>query len=196
MIRYLVERLLQAGLLLVGVSFVTFLLLYILPADPARQMAGRSATAETVESIHKQLGLDLPFHQRYARYLGSLVQGDLGRSYMQKTEVSVIIMSRLPATLLLMAGAIFFELLIGLSAGVYAAVRQGSRIDHGVMVLSFIGVSTPHFVAGILMLYVFAVKLEWFPVGGYGTLRHLILPALTLGLLGAGWYSRMMRSSM
>lgn len=196
MIRYLIARLLQAGLLLVGVSFVTFLLLYILPADPARQMAGRSATAETVENIHKQLGLDLPFHQRYARYLGSLVQGDLGRSYMQKTEVTEIIMSRLPATLLLMAGAIFFELLIGLSAGVYAAVRQGLRTDHGVMVLSFIGVSTPHFVAGILMLYVFAVKLEWFPVGGYGTLRHLILPALTLGLLGAGWYSRMMRSSM
>lgn len=196
MIRYLIERLLQAGLLLVGVSFVTFLLLYILPADPARQMAGRSATPETVENIRKQLGLDLPFHQRYARYLGSLVQGDLGRSYMQKTEVAEIIMSRLPATLLLMAGAIFFELLIGLSAGMYAAVRQGLRTDHGVMVLSFIGVSTPHFVAGILMLYVFAVKLEWFPVGGYGTLQHLILPALTLGLLGAGWYSRMMRSSM
>lgn len=196
MISYIVKRLLQAAMLLVGVSFVTFLLLFILPADPARQMAGRSATAETVANIHKQLGLDLPFHQRYARYLGHLVRGDLGRSYMQKTEVSEIIKSRLPATLLLMAGAIFFELLIGISAGVYAAVRQGSRGDHGVMILSFIGVSTPHFVAGILMLYVFSVQLEWFPVGGYGTWQHLVLPALTLGMLGAGWYSRMIRSSM
>lgn len=196
MIRYLSGRILQAALLLVGVSFVTFLLLYILPADPARQIAGRSATPETVATIRQQLGLDLPFHQQYGRYLGNLVQGDLGRSYAQKTEVAEIVASRLPATLLLMLAAILCELVIGLAIGIFAAVRQGSRSDDAVMVLSFIGVSTPQFVAGILMLYVFAVQLDWFPVGGYGEFRHLVLPALTLGVLGAGWYSRMMRSSM
>jgi len=196
MIRYLANRIGQTTFLLVGVSFITFVLLYILPADPARQIAGRSATPETVETIRKQLGLDLPFHQQYGRYLGSLVQGDLGRSYAQKTEVAEIVAARLPATLLLMLAAIVCELSIGLAIGIFAAVRQGSRADHGVMMLSFIGVSTPQFVAGILMLYVFAVQLDWFPVGGYGEFRHLVLPALTLGLLGAGWYSRMMRSSM
>jgi peptide/nickel transport system permease protein len=196
MTRYLIGRIAQAALLLVGVSFITFLLLYILPADPARQIAGRSATPETVETIRKQLGLDLPFHQQYGRYLANLAQGDLGRSYAQKTEVAEIVAARLPATLLLMVAAIACELIIGLAIGIFAAVRQGSRSDSGAMVLSFVGVSTPQFVAGILMLYVFAVQLDWFPVGGYGEFRHLVLPALTLGILGAGWYSRMMRSSM
>jgi len=196
MTRYLLGRIAQAVLLLIGVSFITFLLLYILPADPARQIAGRSATPDTVETIRKQLGLDLPFHQQYGRYLTNLAQGDLGRSYAQKTEVAEIVAARLPATLLLMTAAITCELLIGLGIGIFAAVRQGSRSDSGAMVLSFVGVSTPQFVAGILMLYVFAVQLDWFPVGGYGEFRHLVLPALTLGILGAGWYSRMMRSSM
>lgn len=196
MTRYLLGRIAQAILLLVGVSFITFLLLYILPADPARQIAGRSATPETVETIRKQLGLDLPFHEQYGRYLVNLAQGDLGRSYAQKTEVAEIVAARLPATMLLVVAAIVCELILGLAIGVFAAVRQGTRTDSGVMILSFIGVSTPQFVAGILMLYVFADRLEWFPVGGYGEFRHLVLPALTLGILGAGWYSRMMRSSM
>lgn len=196
MIRHLAGRLGQAALLLVGVSFITFILLYILPADPARQLAGRSATAETVETIRQQLGLDRPFHEQYLRYLGNLVQGDLGRSYTQKTEVAEVVAARLPPTLLLMAAAIVVELAIGLTIGVLAALRPGSRFDQGAMIVSFIGVSTPQFVGGILMLYVFSVQLDWFPVGGYGTFRHLVLPAVTLGVLGAGWYSRMMRSSM
>lgn len=196
MIRYLAGRLGQAALLLVGVSFITFILLYILPSDPARQLAGRSATPETVETIRQQLGLDRPFHEQYLRYLGNLAQGDLGRSYAQKTEVAEVVAARLPPTLLLMAGAIVVELLIGLTIGVLAALRPGSRLDQGAMIVSFIGVSTPQFVGGILMLYVFSVQLDWFPVGGYGTFRHLVLPAVTLGVLGAGWYSRMMRSSM
>jgi len=195
-IRHLAGRLGQAALLLVGVSFITFILLYILPADPARQLAGRSATPETVETIRQQLGLDRPFHEQYLRYLGNLVQGDLGRSYTQKTEVAEVVAARLPPTLLLMAAAIVVELMIGLTIGVLAALRPGSRFDQGAMIVSFIGVSTPQFVGGILMLYVFSVQLDWFPVGGYGTFRHLVLPAVTLGVLGAGWYSRMMRSSM
>jgi peptide/nickel transport system permease protein len=166
------------------------------PADPVRQIAGRSATAETVESIRRQLGLDLPLWQQYLRYLGNLLQGDLGRSYIQKTEVTTLILSRLPATLLLLAGAICVELLIGLSAGIFAATRRGRTSDRLVMILSFAAVSAPQFVVGILLLYVFAVQLGWFPIGGYGTFAHLVLPAVTLGVLGMGWYARMMRSSM
>ena len=196
MARYLGQRLALAALLLVGVSLVTFVLLYVMPADPARQIAGRSATAETVETIRHQLGLDQPLHVQYGRYLGGLLQGDLGRSYAQKTEVAEIVASRLPATLLLMVAAIACELAIGLVIGVLAAVRPDSRLDGAAMLASFVAVSTPQFVAAMLMLYVFSVRLDWFPVGGYGEWRHLVLPALTLGLLGSGWYSRMMRSSM
>jgi len=193
---YLARRLFQSALILIGITLVTFVLLYLVPADPARQIAGRSASAETVASIRRELGLDLPFHQQYWRYLVSLAQGDLGRSYLQRTEVSELIWSRLPASLLLMAGAILCELALGLTMGVVAALRRGRATDQALMVLSFVGVSAPQFVVGILLLYVFAVKLGWFPIGGYGTFAHLVLPSLTLGLLGAGWYARMMRSSM
>jgi peptide/nickel transport system permease protein len=196
MAAYLLRRLGQTLLILIGISLVTFILLYILPADPARQIAGRSATPETVANIRAQLGLDQPFLVQYWRYATGLLHGDFGRSYLQKTEVAELIASRLPATLLLMAGAIISELAIGLTMGMVAAVRRGSKLDQGLMVLSFVGVSTPQFVIGILLLYVFAVLLGWFPIGGYGTFRHLVLPSLTLGLLGAGWYARMMRSAM
>src|SRR3546814_317415 len=110
MAAYLARRLAGSALILIGISLVTFVLLYLLPADPARQIAGRSATAATVESIREQLGLNLPFYERYLRYVGSLLQGDLGRSYIQKTEVNTLIASRLPPSLLLMAAGIAAEL--------------------------------------------------------------------------------------
>jgi peptide/nickel transport system permease protein len=193
---YVARRVLEALLILFGISVVTFILLYLLPADPVRQIAGRSATAATVESIRHQLGLDLPLPQQYGRYLWGLLHGDLGRSYLQKTEVGALIWSRLPATLLLMAGAIVCELVLGLTMGLVAALKRGSGLDQGLMLISFIGVSAPQFVVGILLLYVFAVQLGWFPIGGYGHFSNLVLPSITLGFLGAGWYSRMMRSSM
>ena len=196
MIGYFLRRLVQSLLILLGVSIITFVLLYWLPADPVRQIAGRSATAQTVENIRQQLGLDQPLWVQYWRYLTGLVQGDLGRSYLQKTEVSTLIASRLPASLLLMAGAIFAELLLGLSMGIVAALRRSTTMDQSLMIVSFIGVSAPQFVVGLLLLYVFAVQLGWFPIGGYGTFSHLVLPSMTLGILGSGWYSRMMRSSM
>ena len=196
MAAYLARRLLQSALILLGVSVITFLLLFIVPADPARQIAGRSASPEMVENVRVQLGLNLPFHERYLRYLGALVRGDLGRSYLQKTEVATLISARLPATLLLMVGAIVSELVIGLTMGVLAAIWRNRKIDQVLMVVSFIGVSAPQFVIAILLLYVFGVYLDWLPISGYGHFSNLVLPSLTLGLLGAGWYSRMMRSSM
>ena len=196
MVAYLVRRLVQSALILLGVSFITFLLLFVLPADPVRQIAGRSATAQTIANIREQLGLDQPFIVQYARYLGGLVQGDMGRSYLQKTEVASLIAARLPASLLLMAGGIACELVLGLTMGVIAAIRRGRALDQSLMIGSFVAVSAPQFVVALLLLYVFAVRLGWFPIGGYGTFAHLVLPALTLGVLGSGWYSRMMRSSM
>lgn len=120
----------------------------------------------------------------------------MGRSYLQRAEVSELIASRLPASLLLMLAAIVTELIFGLTIGIVAALRRNRPADHGLMIFSFVSISAPQFVIGILLLYVFAVKLGWFPIGGYGTFSHVVLPAITLGFLGAGWYSRMMRSSM
>lgn len=193
---YVARRLGAAVLILFGISVVTFLLLYLLPADPARQIAGRSASAQTVENIRAQLGLDQPLLVQYGRYASGLLRGDLGRSYLQRAEVSELIASRLPASLILMAAGIVAELVIGLGMGIAAAVRRGRPADQALMVTAFVFVSAPQFVVGILLLYVFAVQLGWFPIGGYGTLSHVVLPALTLGLIGAGWYGRIMRSSL
>lgn len=196
MAAYFLRRLIQSALILLGVSFITYVLLFVLPADPVRQIAGRAATAQTVENIRQQLGLDQPFLVQYGRYLANLVQGDLGRSYLQKTEVGDLITSRLPATLLLMLAGIAAELVLGLTMGIAAAMMRGRFGDQVLMMTSFVTVSAPQFVVSLLMLYIFAVKLGWFPIGGYGTAAHLVLPAVTLGILGSGWYSRMMRSSM
>ncbi|MGV8954270.1 MAG: ABC transporter permease, partial [Cypionkella sp.] len=145
MAAYLFRRLVQSLLILLGVSFITFMLLYVLPADPVRQIAGRSATTETVENIRRQLGLDQPFLVQYGRYLWGLIQGDMGRSYLQKTEVASLIASRLPATLLLMLAAILSELVIGLLMGVTAALWRGKWPDQVLMMASFVTVSAPQF---------------------------------------------------
>ena len=196
MLALLGKRLVQSVLILFGVAAITFVLLYALPADPARMLAGRSATAQTVENIRRELGLDQPLPVQFTQYVGGLVQGDLGRSYAQKTEVVTLIAARLPATLTLMAAGIFLEVLLGVVLGSIAALNRGGLLDRTVMMSAFVGVSAPQFVVALLLLYVFAATLGWFPMSGYGTAAHVVLPAATLGLLGAGWYARMVRSAM
>ncbi len=192
----LARRLSQAVGILFGVALITFLLLHYLPADPAALVAGRSANAQMIASVRHQLGLDLPVPEQFWRYLTGLVQGDLGRSYIQRSQVATLIVARIPATLLLMAAGIAVEVALGLVFGILAAVRRNGVVDRLVMTLAFMGVSSPQFVLALLLLYVFAAHLGWFPMSGFGTVRHVVLPALTLGLLGAGWYARMVRSAM
>lgn len=196
MARYLVLRLGQALLVLFGITLVAFVITFLVPADPARMIAGQSATAETVQRIRHELGLDLPLPAQFGRYLRHVLRGDLGRSYAQKVDVAALLRSRFPATVELMVAGIVFELLIGLPAGILAAVRRDSWLDRTVMVGAFLGVSAPQFAVGLLLLYLVAFKLQVLPLGGYGGLSHVLLPALTLGIAGGGWYARVMRSAM
>ncbi|TMI72206.1 MAG: ABC transporter permease, partial [Bacillati bacterium ANGP1] len=193
---YLIRRLAQSVVILLGVTVITFALLYALPADPARMIAGRSATADTVARIRSELGLDQSLPVQYARYLGRLLRGNLGRSYAQKIEVTDLLRSRLAATFWLMLGGIAFELLIGLPAGMLSALRRRSAVDSSVMLGAFLGVSAPQFVVGLFLLYWLAYRWGLFPLGGYGTPAHVILPAFALGIAGGGWYARVMRSAM
>ena len=196
MLQSIARRLAGSVLILFGVAAITFVLLYLLPADPAVNLAGRSATAQTVANIRHELGLDRPLAVQFLNYVGNLAQGDLGRSYTQKTEVITLIMARLPATLILMAAGIAVEVALGLVFGIIAAINRGGPIDRLVMTMCFVGVSAPQFVVALLLLYVFALMLGWFPMSGFGTISHVVLPAVTLGVLGAGWYARMVRSAM
>jgi peptide/nickel transport system permease protein len=194
-IRYLGKRLAASVLILIGVSAITFAINFVIPSDPVALIAARSATKADRDRLRHELGLDRSLIVQYGHYMAGVVQGDLGRSFKRKTQVAEQIWSRLPATLVLMAAAISFELLIGLPAGLFAARRRGSAADKTAMTLSFVGVSAPQFVTGLILFYVFAYWLSWLPSGGYGVF-NVILPAVTLGIAGGGWYSRMMRSSM
>ncbi|MFS7571789.1 ABC transporter permease [Klebsiella pneumoniae] len=158
---FLGKRLLHAGLILLGVTLICYLLLFMLPADPARQIAGRSATPEVVENIRHQLGLDLPFYQQYWRYLQGLLHGDLGRSFIQRSEVSELVSARIGPSLQLMAAGILCELVLGIALGTLAALKRGGLADRLLMALSFIGVSAPQFIAAML----FSIFSPWYSTG-------------------------------
>jgi peptide/nickel transport system permease protein len=189
------RRLIQTIPVLLGISIITFVLIYYLPADPARMYAGPSATAETVARIRHELGLDRPLWEQYLTYMGNVLHGDLGFSYRKQVPVTELILSRIPYTLALSVAGVFVELVIGLPVGIAAAVRRGKLPDRVGMMISLLGVSIPSFWLGLLLLYWFAYVIPIFPLGGPGGIDHLILPALAVGLGGAAWYARMMRSS-
>ncbi|MFC4455458.1 ABC transporter permease [Deinococcus sonorensis] len=196
MLGFLGSRFLQSVLVLLVASFITFTLVFLLPADPARMVAGPSASVTTVQSIRHEMGLDRPFLSQYGQYLGRLLHLDLGRSYKQGSPVSALVASRVWPTVQLMLGAIALELLIGLPLGIWAAMRRGGWPDTVVMGLAFLGASAPQFWLALSLVYLLAYRFALFPLGGYGGLSHLFLPALTLGIGGAGWYARMMRSQL
>jgi len=195
MITLLVRRLLQAIPVLFGISIITFVLIYYLPADPARMYAGPSATVATVARIRHELGLDLPLWEQYGHYMQRVLSGDLGFSYRKQLPVTDLLLSRIPYTLALILGGVFVELVIGLPVGLASAVARGQWVDRLGMIIALVGVSAPPFWLGLLLLYWLGYLIPIFPLGGTGTLAHLVLPSLTAGLGGAAWYARMMRSS-
>jgi len=195
MLTLLTRRLFQAVPVLLGISIITFVLIYYLPADPARMYAGPSATVATVARIRHELGLDLPLWEQYAHYMQRVLNGDLGFSYRKQIPVTDLLLSRIPYTLALIFGGIFVELLIGLPVGLASAVARGQWVDRLGMFIALLGVSAPPFWLGLLLLYWLGYLIPIFPLGGTGSLMHLVLPALTAGLGGAAWYARMMRSS-
>lgn len=169
--------------------------------DPAAASLGPNAREEQILQYRERHGLDRPFIVQYADYLSHAVRGDLGRSFRDEEPVLEVILTRLPRTMLLGSMALGFELLMGVALGVIAALRRHTMVDTFAMGLAFVGVSAPTFLTGLIFLQVFAFRLGWFPVGGYGTdfldhVRHGILPAFTLAIVGAATYARLIRGEM
>lgn len=198
MIGYISRRLLQSAGAVFGAITITFLLMYILPANPAQMIAGPSASPATVRRISQELGLDQPLTVRYLHYLNDLVHGNLGRSYAQRVTVNSLIASHFPVTFELVLIGIAFELLIGIPIGILSAVRRRGVLDQLFTMFAFTGVSTPQFVTGLILLYALGYLIPLFPLGGYGSgsLQHFVLPGLSLGIAGGGWYARVLRSSL
>ena len=197
MLKFTMKRLVYLVLVLVGVSFLVFLLLYMTPGDPVRMMLGESATPEAQAELRLELGLDDPFLVQYGRYIKNIVvHQDLGTSYSTRRPVLDEIMTVFPNTVKLATAAIIIAVILGTFLGIVSAVRQNSLLDNAVMVLALIGTSAPIFWIGILMIILFSVNLGWLPPSGFGSFKQLIMPALALGMQSTAVVARMTRSSM
>ena len=197
MLKFTMKRLVYLVLVLVGVSFLVFLLLYMTPGDPVRMMLGESATPEAQAELRLELGLDDPFLVQYGRYIKNIVvHQDLGTSYSTRRPVLDEIMTVFPNTVKLATAAIIIAVILGTFLGIVSAVKQNSLLDNAVMVLALIGTSAPIFWIGILMIILFSVNLGWLPPSGFGSFKQLIMPALALGMQSTAVVARMTRSSM
>ena len=196
MTTYIVRRLLWTMVVLLGVSLVTFSILYIVPNDPGLTIAGPRASPEVRAEITRNLGLDKPLWVQYAIYINKILHGDLGTSWIYRQKVTETLIQRIPFTAQLAFAGIFFELLFGLPVGLISALYRGSFLDRLLMVITIAAISAPPFWVGPMLLFIFALKLGLFPVGGYGSPIHLVLPAVTIGLMGGAWYARIFRSSI
>ncbi len=194
--RYLLRRLLSAVVVLFAVALVSFLMLHLIPGDPARAAAGLNADESEVEAIRRQLGLDQPLPAQFVTFLGNAVRGDLGRSIKSRKPIAMELAERLPPTIHLAIAAALISTTLGIVTGVLSAVRRQSLLDVVSTVLAIGGVSVPIYWLGLVLILVFAVQLQWFPTTGYESLRHLVLPAVTLGYYSTAVISRMTRSSM
>lgn len=196
MLTYVARRLLGFLPMALGVTLVVFLILQAIPGDPARLAAGPDASEEDVALIRANLGLDEPVYVQYAVYLRNLLTGDFGRSTRTQRPVIEEIARTLPATLELTGAAMLIAIGLGIPLGIAAAIRPGTPLDHGITLLSVFGISMPGFFLGLLLMVLFASTLQWLPPTGRGTLAHLLMPAVTLGLPYVATFARLTRSNM
>lgn len=204
MLTIIVRRVLILAPVLLAISFVSFLLLALIPGDPAMMMLGADASPGALEVLRERLGLNRPLLERFAWWLGNAVRGDLGDSLYQNRPVIELITARLPVTLLICLLASIISIVLGLSAGVVSAVRRNTVIDHVVRILSLVGLSMPDFWLGLLLILAFSITWQVFPLTGFvplgtdfwGGMRFLVLPSLALGLTLAGFLTRLTRGSL
>jgi peptide/nickel transport system permease protein len=205
-IGFLLRRLAWTLLVLIGVSILVFLIMQLVPGDPVRTMLGTGATAERVEEVRSELGLDRPLPVQYLGFLSGVLHGELGRSLVLSQPVSSILFPKLLNTMILAAGSLVACLAVGIPLGVIAGARQYSWFDRGAMFLSLAGASVPVYWAALVVISIFALQLDWFPTsgmydtrdpGGFGdVLYHLVLPATAAALVPTAVIARMARGSM
>ncbi|MCM8901242.1 ABC transporter permease [Caldicoprobacter algeriensis] len=196
MLKYIVKRIVLMIPVVTVMTIIVFSIFYFAPGDPVSQIAGPNVTPEVYESIRRKYGLDQPFIIQYLRFIKSVIEGDLGVSILQERPVIEMIKERLPVTLEIGLLGFLITFLIAIPAGVIAAVKKNTMVDYLCMSGTLLGTAIPTFWLGMLLMYFFAYKLRWFPISGYGTIRHLILPSFAIGLTNTAITARMVRSSM
>ncbi|MGG3640058.1 ABC transporter permease [Bacillus gobiensis] len=195
--RLLVNRGITACIVLLGSLFLVFSINYFLPSDVVDQLlAENGSNPEIAENLRKELGLDLPFHVQFFNYITNLFQGDFGQSIINGEPVIEKIFAQLPATIMLTIASAAIAIFIGVTLGVLAAIHHNSLIDYMARIVGLVGISMPTFWSGILLILIFSIQLGWFPAMGSDGFSTLVMPAVTLGLVGAGFIVRIVRNSM
>jgi peptide/nickel transport system permease protein len=203
---YLIRRFLIMIPILFGISFIIFFIIYLAPGSPLDLMISPTMTAESIAALEHSLGLDAPIHKQYLSWLGNVLRGNLGYSYTSYRPVAQVIAERIPATCLLMFSSLVIGLLVAIPLGILSAIKQHTIFDYAATFFAFFGVSAPNFFFGLALIFVFSIKLRWFPSSGMFTLgrggdlldliRHMVLPGTVLVVNIAGRFIRYVRSSM
>lgn len=201
--KYIIKRLFQMIIMVIGITFLVFSSLYFAPGDPAQIIAGESATQADIENVREALGLDQPFFVQYGKYLDGLIHGDLGTSLQSRQPILNEMKVRIPNTVNLAIGSMIVAILIGIPLGIISAIKRNSILDYLATTTALMGISIPNFWLGIMLILTFAVKLRWFPTGGMthwfytptGFLQ-IILPSIALGGRSAAVFMRLSRSAM
>lgn len=196
MLPYVARRLLHLIPVLLGISFLVFMLVHLVPGDPVRVMLQDVGSPEQVERVRHQLGLDRPIYLQYGTFVIRAAQGDFGRSIHTRRPVALELAFRLPYTVRMAVAATLVAVALGIALGSIAAVNHRSVLDYGTMVIALAGVSLPSFWFGLVLILIFSLYLKWLPPAGADSLLHLILPAITLGSGAAAIIARLTRSSM
>jgi ABC-type dipeptide/oligopeptide/nickel transport system permease component len=196
MSRFILRRLLLAIPTLFGVLVVAFLVLYVAPGDPVQSMIGERADSATISRLRAELKLDEPLYVRFGHYIGNIVKGDLGRSYITNRPITRDIIERFPKTMQLAGAAMLFAAFAGITLGILSARKPGGWSDRLALGIAYLGISFPVYWVGLLLILLFAVTLQWLPPSGYGSWKFLILPALALGMRSIAYLARVTRSAM
>ena len=196
MIAYLIKRFLLAIPVLLLTALLVFSALHLAGGDPVMLLVPPIAPQETRDAVRAKLGLDQPLPVQFVKYMSHVLQGDLGRSILSRRQVSELILEKLPVTAELGVAAFALAYLMSIPLGAIAALNRNSFLDWSSMILALIGVSMAGFWLGLILIYAFAVHVRWFPPTGHGTIKHLVLPALALGLPRVGRIARITRSSL
>jgi ABC-type dipeptide/oligopeptide/nickel transport system permease component len=196
MLRYTLRRIGLLVPVLIGVSLASFLLLHLIPGDPAVILVGENATPAQLAAVRSEFGLDAPLATQYVRYVGRALRGDLGISMQTRAPIAQTLLARMGFTVQLTLWSLALAVAVGVTVGVLAATHQNTWLDGGLMLAALIGLSMPSFWLGLLLLLFFAGMLHWLPSGGSGGPQYLILPAVVLGTSGAPVIARLVRASM
>ncbi len=196
MLTYILRRILQAVPVIIGTTFLTFVLLQVVPGDPIALMMREHIQPDVVARVRREMHLDDPWLQRYVRYMGGVLRGDFGESYKIHRDVGELLAQAFPATLALTLSSLLVAWGVGIPAGIIAALRPYSGRDYLVTLLALLGVSVPVFWSGLIFQLVLGYKLKLLPITGYGGIQHLIMPAIVLGAGSAAVIARLVRSSL